>query len=53
MTRIAALVVAAALSAPAGADIVSASPDHYELKQEALSALTPCELWDRLVHPEL
>ncbi|MBU2607350.1 MAG: SRPBCC domain-containing protein [Alphaproteobacteria bacterium] len=53
MTRIAALVLTAALSAPAGADIVSASPDHYELKQEALSALTPGELWDRLVHPEL
>lgn len=53
MTRNAALLLVAALSAPAHADILAASPDHYELKQEAVSALAPGELWDRLVHPEL
>ena len=53
MIRLAALLLAAALSAPAGADVVSAAPDHYQLKQEAVSALAPGEMWDRLVHPEL
>ena len=53
MTRVAALLLVAALSAPAHAEVVSASPDHYELKQEAVSALAPGEMWDRLVHPEL
>ena len=53
MTRIAACLLVAALSAPAHAEIVAASPDHYELKQEAVSAMAPGELWDRLVHPEL
>jgi uncharacterized protein YndB with AHSA1/START domain len=53
MPRIAAqILLAAMLSAPAGADVVAAAPDHYELKQEAVSALTPGELWDRLIHPE-
>tara|TARA_R110000823_G_scaffold56426_3_gene137248 strand:+ start:511 stop:1017 length:507 start_codon:yes stop_codon:yes gene_type:complete len=53
MTRVAALLLVAALSAPAHAEVISASPDHYELKQEAVSTLAPGELWDRLIHPEL
>ena len=50
MTRVAALLL---LSASAHAEVISASPDHYELKQEAVSTLAPGELWDRLIHPEL
>ena len=53
MTRVAALLLVAALSASAHAEVISASPDHYELKQEAVSTLAPGELWDRLIHPEL
>ena len=43
------------LAAPAAthADILAAAPDHYELKQEAVSTFTPGELWDRLIHPEI
>ncbi|MFT5932935.1 MAG: hypothetical protein ACI93G_002029, partial [Hyphomonas sp.] len=53
MTRVAALLLVAALSAPAHGEVISASPDHYELKQEAVATLAPDELWDRLIHPEL
>ncbi|WP_300379856.1 hypothetical protein [Henriciella sp.] len=42
----------AATAAPAGAEIVAASPEHYELHHEATSSLTPEELWERLIHPE-
>lgn len=40
-----------AVTAPAFADIVAASADHYTLKQEATSSLAPTALWDRLVVP--
>lgn len=53
MTRVTALLLVAALSAPANAEIVCASPDHYELKQAAVSVLAPGEMWDRLIYPEL
>lgn len=36
----------------AGAEIVSSASDHYRLKHEAVSELTPDALWQRLVHPE-
>ena len=39
--------------AAAHAEVLAAGPDHYELKQEAVSALSPGELWDRLIHPEV
>ena len=42
-----------ASSATAHAEVLAAAPDHYELKQEAVSTLTPGELWDRLIHPEV
>lgn len=40
-----------AVSIPAGAEIVDATPTHYVLKQEAISTLTPAELWTRLIEP--
>ncbi|WP_439619843.1 SRPBCC family protein [Hyphomonas sp.] len=42
-----------ASSATAHAEVLAAAPDHYELKQEAVSTLAPGELWDRLIHPEV
>ena len=41
------------LSAGAHAEVVAAAPDHYELRQEAVSTLAPGEMWDRMIHPEL
>lgn len=41
----------AAVTPSVGADIVTASGDHYTLRQEATSTLTPMALWDRLVVP--
>lgn len=37
---------------PARADIVSAKPDHYTLKHEATSTMSPGALWSRLIKPE-
>jgi hypothetical protein len=42
-----------AFATNAHAQIIAASPDHYELKQEAVSTLAPGEMWDRLIHPQL
>lgn len=45
------LLAAVAFSAPAAAEIISASPDHYVLRQEATSTLPPNKMWDRLGDP--
>ena len=42
-----------ASSATAHAEVLAAAPDHYELKQEAVSTLTPGELWDRRIRASL
>ena len=49
------LVCALALGValPAGAEIVAAAPDHYTLRHEASSALSPDALWDRLIQPDI
>lgn len=36
---------------PAGAEVVSSSPTHFELRLEAASSLSAEALWDRLVDP--
>lgn len=36
----------------AHAEIVAAAPDHFTLKLEASTALSPDEVWDRLINPE-
>ncbi|WP_300396518.1 hypothetical protein [Henriciella sp.] len=48
-----ALAVAAAtvLAAPAGAEIIAASADHYTLRHEATSTRSPGEMWQRLIDP--
>ena len=38
---------------PVAAEIVSASADHFVLRHEARSDLTPGELWNRLIQPAL
>ncbi|WP_084397984.1 SRPBCC family protein [Henriciella aquimarina] len=40
------------LALPAGAEIVAASPSHYTLKHEAMSTLSPEDMWERLIQPE-
>ena len=46
------LIAMLALGAPAGAEVIAASPQHYTLKHEASSALPADEMWDRLLAPE-
>lgn len=41
----------ALISAPATAEIIAASPDHYTLRHEAASDLSTRAMWNRLVHP--
>ena len=36
----------------AQAEIVQATPDHFTLKLEAETELTPDETWERLIHPD-
>ena len=51
--RVSFIVAAGLCLAPvAHADIIKSGPDHFTLKHEAISSLTPEELWERLVHPE-
>jgi hypothetical protein len=42
----------ATFAASANAEVIAASSDHYTLRHEAVSALAPAALWNRLVHPE-
>lgn len=44
-------LVVLAFAMPAGAEIITAAPDHYTLRHEALSPLSPEEAWNRLVDP--
>lgn len=43
--------VCAVVAAPASAEIITAAPDHYTLKQEGVSKLPPNALWKRLTTP--
>lgn len=43
--------LAGAGSAPAAADVLESSADHYTLRQEAVSPLAPDALWERLIEP--
>ena len=55
MNRIAVLAtlgVGLGLMGCASADVVSASPDHFTLKLEADTELTPDEVWARLIEPK-
>ena len=38
-------------SGAATADVIEASPDHFVLRQEATSSLSPQEMWQRLINP--
>ncbi|MEQ9315307.1 MAG: hypothetical protein RLN72_05600 [Henriciella sp.] len=44
--------VTALAALPASAEIVAASSDHYTLRHEAVSALSPEDMWERLLQPE-
>lgn len=37
----------------AQAEVILATPDHFTLKQEAVSSLNPEELWQRLIEPAI
>lgn len=39
-------------SLPGQADIIKAAPDHYTLKHEMQSSLSPQDMWSRLIKPE-
>ena len=43
--------VALGLPATATAEIVSSAPDHFTLKLEAQSDLSPADMWTRLIEP--
>lgn len=45
------ITIAFLISSPLSAEIVSSSADHYVLKHQAQSELTPEQLWKRLVQP--
>jgi uncharacterized protein YndB with AHSA1/START domain len=50
-TRLFALSAAVALGLPATAEVVTSAPDHFTLKLEAQSDLSPADLWARLIEP--
>ena len=37
---------------PASAEIIASSSDHYTLRHEATSTLSPEDMWDRLIQPD-
>ena len=39
------------IALPAFCDVVTATPDHYTLRHEAVSDLEPNAVWDRLIEP--
>lgn len=47
------LLAAAGLALPASAEIITVSPDHYTLRHEAVSALSPEDMWQRLIQPSI
>ena len=48
---LASLSIALALPIGAHAEVISAAPDHFTLKLEAETELTPDEVWERLIVP--
>lgn len=52
MKMILALAASLLVAAQAQADVVEASGDHYVLKHEGRSSLSPADLWARLIKPE-
>jgi uncharacterized protein YndB with AHSA1/START domain len=42
----------AVISPVATADVIASSSDHYTLKQEAVSSLTPGQVWAKLIKPK-
>lgn len=45
------VLIGAAFSGVAQAEVVTASADHFTLKLEAETELEPAEVWDRLIEP--
>lgn len=52
MRKIFALAIGLMATTQAHADVVDASGDHYVLKHEGRSTLSPADLWARLIKPE-
>ena len=50
-TWIASLVIGLGGIGAAHAEVIAATPDHFTLKLEAESELSPDEVWDRLIDP--
>lgn len=50
-TCLASLSVAIALPIAGHAEVIASAPDHFTLKLEAETELTPSEVWDRLIVP--
>lgn len=50
--RCSGLLVLLMMCLPVRAEIINASADHYTLRQEAASALSPQQLWQRLIDPK-
>jgi len=50
--RLAIALIVILLGTPAKAEIISATSDHYHLKQKGVSSLSPAELWARLIEPK-
>ena len=46
------LVFALTIPALAQAEVVTSTPDHFTLKLEAETELSPEETWERLIHPD-
>lgn len=44
-------VILGAAAGPAAGDVLESAPDHYTLRQEAVSPLAPEALWARLIEP--
>lgn len=45
-------IIATATAGAAGAEVVASSDDHYTLRHEAGSAMTPDAMWARLIQPD-
>lgn len=52
MRKILALAIGLVATTQTHADVVEASGDHYVLKHEGRSTLSPADLWARLIKPE-
>lgn len=47
-----AVLLATGTAGLAGAEVVASSSDHYTLRHEANSTMTPGALWERLIQPD-